>query len=632
MCGIVGVWDTTKQTTRATVQQMSQCMQHRGPDDHGLYVSEGGEVLFAQQRLSLIDLSSAGHQPMHIGKHVMVYNGEVYNYAAIRDELFAEEVTCTGDSDTEVVLRAWLHWGPTALEKFRGMFSFAIWDEELQTLTVCRDRAGVKPLYLYQQDGVLIFGSEIKAILTHPQVVKKIDQDALQLYLQLGYVPAPYSIFSGISKIPPAHYCVFDRIDHSVSTCYWSVDALEPQEMDEEAALSELDQQVRAACELRMIADVPVGVFLSGGIDSSLVTAMLKAQGYANLSTFTIGFAESTHNEAAYARAVAEHLGTEHHELTCTTKDAQAIIPLLPKMFDEPFADASAIPTYLLSQFTKGKVTAALSADGGDELFGGYARYQSGENIFTIFSKLPPGLGPFIWVGVQATRVLVRLRLVDPNRVHKFKKVYWYYRQRRSVVGSYAVQQSYFSDREIKKLLRTPSSTFTSTLFAAVSLQGLRNHMRKLQRIDFHTYLPDDVLVKVDRASMAVSLEGREPLLDHHLIEFAGRIPDALMHKEPGKKYLLRQLLYRYLPQALVDRPKQGFGVPLNNWLKGDLRGLFDEFLEEKTIREQGVFRYETVQKELNDFLAGAQPYNRIWNILMFQMWYKEYLTNDKHE
>lgn len=626
MCGIVGVWDAQKQTTVETVAAMSACLKHRGPDDSGTYFADEYGISLAQQRLSLIDLSAAGHQPMQIGSHVIVYNGEVYNYQAIREELSALGISFTGDSDTEVVLRAWQQWGSDALDKFRGMFAFAIWDTKKQLLTLCRDRAGVKPLYLYHHDGLLIFSSELKAILRHPAVMKEIDQDALQLFLQLGYVPAPHSIFQHIQKILPAHYLTVDASALVTTKRYWQIDHTQNNTLDVETALTELEQRVNDSCRLRMIADVPVGVFLSGGIDSSLVTATLKKQGFDNLATFTIGFAEATHDEAIHARAVATHLGTKHHELTCTSKEAQEIIPELPKIFDEPFADASAIPTYLVSQFAREHVTAALSADGGDELFGGYQRYAYGDTLHRWFKRLPPGLGWFFWMVGKMVTILAIVRLLHPRFIHKFNKIHSFYTNRTDSVGMYATQQSYYTPHEVSRLLKNPTTSFVRQLFARLPGIPSLNYVRTLQKIDFHTYLPDDILVKVDRASMACSLEGREPLLDHTLVEFAATLPDELMHKELGNKYMLRQLLYKYLPQELVDRPKQGFGVPLDDWLRGDLRHLLDEFLDCSDIARQGLFNPAMVEKEKKDFLSGAQPYNRVWNLVVFQMWYKCYL------
>ena len=628
MCGITGVLDKTKATTTEMVVAMSACQAHRGPDDSGVYKDTSAGLHLAHQRLSLIDLSPAGHQPMQIEDDVIVYNGEIYNYQEIRRELQSAGITCTGDSDTEVLLRAWQLWGGACLEKCRGMFAFAIWNTKRQELILCRDRVGVKPLYVYHHQELLIFASELKAILAHPQVVRELDHDALQLFLQLGYVPAPYSIFKHIKKALPGQYTTYTS-DGSVKTKeYWNVESTTLEQTDEATALNTLEEKLISACNLRMIADVPVGVFLSGGIDSSLVTAILAKGGHTNLKTFTIGFQEATHNEATYAHAVAEHLGTEHHELLCTTKEAQDILPKLPEFFDEPFADASAIPTLLLSQFAKGQVTAALSADGGDELFGGYTRYQSSHNLMQKFQKLPPGIGWLIHLGTQAAALLVYLKLVHPNRVHKFKKAQLYYAHRHDLAANYATQNSYYTEKELMQLLCKPTGTFVASIYRAISLSNITNHLRKLQRIDFHTYLPDDILVKVDRASMAVSLEGREPLLDHQLIEYASSLPDELMHKEVGNKYLLRQLLYRYIPKELVDRPKQGFGVPLNDWLKGDLRWVIDQYLDQALIKEQGIFNPAMVDKEKQDFLTGAQPYNRIWNIVVFQMCYNKYLSS----
>lgn len=634
MCGIIGVIDKNNSTTAEVVEFMSACLQHRGPDDNGLFHDNKSGVHLAQQRLSLIDLSPAGHQPMQIGDDILVYNGEIYNYQDIRLELAAAGVTCTGDSDTEVLLRAWQKWGSDCLKKCRGMFAFAIYNSVQQELVLCRDRAGVKPLYIYEEAELFIFASELKSILAHPQVTRTLNHDALQLFLQLGYVPAPYSIFNNITKLLPGHYLTRDKTGNKTLVQYWSIDDVVPDAnktaQTEEQVLKDLEKHVDEACRLRMIADVPVGVFLSGGIDSSLVTASLKKQGFANLKTFTIGFQETAHNEAIYAKAVAEHLGTEHRELLCTTKEAQDIIPKLPEFYDEPFADASAIPTYLISQFAKQHVTAALSADGGDELFGGYTRYQSSYNVMQKFQKLPLGIGWLIALAARGSALFAKLKLVHPDRVYKFKKTYLYYKHRYDLPANYATLNSCYTDAEIRRLLIKPATTFTKSIYRAISLTGLTNHLRKLQRIDFNTYLPDDILVKVDRASMAVSLEGREPLLDHHLVEYAVSLPDELMHKEVGNKYLLRQLLYKYIPQDLVDRPKQGFGIPLDDWLRGDLAYLIDTYLNKEALSKHCLFDYKEVHRIVKAFLAGNDTYKKTWHLIVFQIWYHEVIENTR--
>lgn len=629
MCGILGVLDKDKKTTTMQIESMLKCLQHRGPDDKGSFIDTERGVWLGQHRLSLIDLSPAGHQPMTVGSHTIVYNGEVYNYTEIRKELSALGVRCSGDSDTEVVLRAWQQWGGESLKKFRGMFAFAIWDSDTNTLTLCRDRVGVKPLYFYQQDSLIIFASELKAIFAHPRVAREIDNDALQLYLQLGYVPAPYSIFKNISKVLPGHLLTIDNTYNVYSKQYWNFadySGTTKQQVSETDALNELERRITDSATLRMIADVPVGVFLSGGIDSSLVTAVLKKQGFDNLSTFTIGFEESTHNEATHAKKVAEHLRTKHHELFCTTKDAQEIIPQLPTIFDEPFADASAIPTYLLSQFAKQHVTAALSADGGDELFGGYTRYHSVANIQRKFSRLPPGLGWF-WNLISATVPKLSQWGVLPNRTtDKFKRVHLYYKYRHNLPACYAALQSSFTDAEIVRLLQQPQQYFLQHLYHKYHTTKVNHPMRSLQHIDFHSYLPDDVLTKVDRTTMAVSLEGREPLLDQSVIEYSAGLPDTLMHKDPGNKYLLRQLLYKYIPRELVDRPKQGFGVPLNEWLRSDLSWLIDEYLSKAAVEQHGLFSYTQVERIVADFRAGHDTYKKTWHLIVFQMWYQEWM------
>ncbi|MFW0871382.1 MAG: asparagine synthase (glutamine-hydrolyzing) [Patescibacteria group bacterium] len=629
MCGIIGIIDKSRDSNREVLEEMSACIHHRGPDDAGIFIDEDAGVYLAHRRLSLIDLSSAGHQPMQQDNLVISYNGEIYNFQEIRQELAALGVQFVSNSDTEVLLAAWQEWGEDAIAKCRGMFAFIIYNKSTKELYVYRDRLGVKPLYYYYDDTRFICASELGALVQHPAIVREIDTDAVALYLQQGYIPAPYSIYKNIYKLEPGHRLTIDRDAHVSKEQYWQLDDYyqhkSPQsQLSEKELLEELESKISEGCNLRMIADVPVGVFLSGGIDSSLVTALLVKQGYTNLSTFTIGFKEAEFDESVYARDVAEYLGTSHHEYICTTREAQEIVPKLPEIYGEPFADAAAIPTVLLSQYTKQEVTASLSADGGDELFGGYARYRSGQNIYTKFAHLPKGLYPLVLVARGALVGLSRVGILPARYRHKFAKALLFYRARNNLSDTYAVQHSYFSDQEIDRLLVRPANIYTTNIFAQYLTNKVSHLIRRLQHIDIHTYLPDDILAKVDRASMAHSLESREPLLDHQVWEYVAGLSDSQLGYEQNSKHLLREILYKHIPRKLVDRPKQGFGVPLDKWLRGDLRYLLDEYLAQERIEKAGLLDYQAVSREKEQFLAGAQSYNRIWNILVLHMWYEK--------
>ena len=614
MCGIVGVFDTKKRTTLEHLRSMTDSISHRGPDDSGEYVDGSGRLLFGHQRLSIIDLSSSGHQPMSVGRFTITYNGEIYNFKEIKEELKQSGINFKGGSDTEVLLQAWQKWGEASVKKLRGMFAFAIWDAKEEKLFLYRDRMGVKPLYYYLCDGLFIFASEIKAILHHPRVKRELDQDALALFLELGYIPAPHSIFRHIRKLRPAHFLTVDSLLRVEERAYWDINSVASGVGEsEEAVLQNLQKLLVESCNLRMIADVPVGVFLSGGIDSSLVTALLKQGGHDNVSTFTIGFTDHTYDESSYARKIATYLGTRHHELICTPEEAKDIIPQLSHIYDEPFADDSAIPTYLLAKFARKEVTAALSADGGDEVFGGYERYNTTNRLYQKFgrSPLPSALGKLLPASVGGKWRLAADLLSAKN----------------NLPGTYAVLRRYFRDTDIDRLILGASSRRATDLYRELDIRGKeREIIERLERIDSLSYLPDDVLVKVDRATMAVGLEGREPLLDHKLIEYVNGIPYHIKHKIPGQKYLLRQLLYKMLPPELVDRPKKGFGVPLGDWLRSDLKNYLDKYLDPALVRQGGVLSADFVAKEKEKFLSGKSSFNRVWNLVVFQMWYEAWM------
>lgn len=619
MCGIVGMWG--KDGIDIDVfKQMQNTLQHRGPDDDGLFLDERANLALGHQRLAIIDTSAGGHQPMVHGNLVATYNGEIYNFQEIRSELERTGVRFTTGSDTEVLLAAFQQWGKASLHRFRGMFAFAIWNKKNRKLTLCRDRAGVKPLYFYHDNGLFIFASEIRGIIKHPHVKKEINPEALAMFLQRGYVPAPASIFKGVYKLEAACILEIDASGNMEKEYYWDIADIfkrgRAREMyDEEVTAKELERVLAGAFNLRMVSDVPVGIFLSGGIDSSLVAALLQRNTEKRINTFTIGFEEDSHNEAHHAKRVADHIGTNHHELYLTADRAKDIIPVLPRIFDEPFGDPSAIPAHLVSKFAREEIKVALSADGGDELFGGYRRYRRVEKSYEKTAKLDTQL---------PVRALSRIEkstwgssLLDQSFKGRL------FRARGDIAATYANFKNAFTATEINSLLArsmggTSSIGHHFTDFA--DIQGLAI-VSQLQIIDFKTYLPDDVLTKVDRASMSVGLESREPFLDPEIMECAGVIPDEFKHKDGKNKYILRKILYKHVPEELVDRPKKGFGVPIGQWLKSDLSYLLDEYLNKDRICREGIFNAAFVDREKREFLSGKRHYKRIWNLLMFQIW-----------
>ncbi len=634
MCGIVGVLDSSKKTIATDVAAMTETLSHRGPDDTGNWEQEDAGVFFGFRRLAFFDLTSAGHQPMRFDGLTLIFNGELYNHEEVRRELEALGHSFKGSSDTETLLHAWRVWGSDAIHRFRGMFAFVLHDERTGELNVCRDRFGVKPLYYYQKDGLFACASEIKALLKHPRIgaERAIDADALALFLQLAYIPAPWSIFKDIHKLEPAHLLTVYPDGRTEKTRYWDMNDhyINDASRTKEEIVDQLEVVCKEAFSLRMLADRPVGMFLSGGVDSSVVVGTLAHSGFANLETFTIGFEEEDHDEAVHAANVAEYLKTNHHERRCTAEEAKAIIPLLPELYDEPFGDASAIPTYLVSQFAREKVVASLSADGGDELFGGYSSYQSTMSFLRLAERFSfPGMELLLRTGLPFIRIAAALRLVPGVWVHKFEKASELYPLRHDVPRLFARMQSHFSDDDVKRLLRAQSSVSAEDVFAARAPRAPIGAHRTLQHLDLNLYMADDILVKVDRATMAHSLEGREPLLDHVLAEFVAGIPEEQLVDSAVGKHLLREVLYRHVPKELVDRPKQGFGAPLNDWLKNDLRHLLDTYLDPERVTREGVLDAAAVMREKEAFLSGRRPYTRVWNLIVFAMWYERWMQED---
>jgi asparagine synthase (glutamine-hydrolysing) len=648
MCGLTGFWQSAGDNEATLCQQITRMMEtlaHRGPDDSGAWVDPDVGLALGFRRLAILDLSPLGHQPMLSpdGRFVIVFNGEIYNYRDLRAELEQQGLAFRGTSDTEVILAGAVRWGAeSVIPRLWGMFALALWDRQERSLLLARDRLGKKPLYYSALNGTYLFGSELKALRAHPAFRADVDRDALSAYLRFGYVPAPYSIYTGVRKLPPGAYALFRPHQAPVLHRYWDARQIAEQGLSQRLTLTDaeavetLDGLLRDATARRMIADVPLGALLSGGVDSSAVVALMQAQSARPVKTFTIGFHVPNYNEAAMARAVAQHLGTEHTELYVTPDKARAVIPRLPALYDEPFADSSQIPTFLVCQLARQSVTVSLSGDGGDELFAGYTRYAWAESIWKWAASLPTfarsglrnviyGLPTHTWDSLYAGVEPVlprRLRQTLPgDKLYKFA----------ALLGSNHPDALY---HRLVSLWKTPDELVIggrepdSILMDVTTRQSFPNFAERMMFWDLVTYLSDDILVKVDRASMGVSLEARAPLLDHRVVEWVWRLPLRLKQRNGQSKWLLRQVLYRYMPRALIERPKMGFGVPIDAWLRSPLREWAEALLDEGRLRREGFFNPAPIRAVWRAHLNGSQnePY-RLWAILMFQAWSEQWRT-----
>jgi len=640
MCGFAGLLtDGQSIDVEAVVSAMTETLRHRGPDDDGVWIDASAGVGLGSRRLAVVDLSPSGHQPMASasGRYVVAYNGEIYNHVALRRDL-ERGFRFRGRSDTEVLLAAIERWGLLgALKRSNGMFAFALWDRQERRLHLVRDRMGEKPLYYGVVGNTLVFASELKALRAHPSFAPEVDREALASFLRYKYVPAPRSIFRGIRKLPPGSLVSLAQGMSNLPEPirYWSFAEVvdrgigEATTVDAPEAGAELDALLRDAVRIRMEADVPLGAFLSGGIDSSTIVALMQAQSADPVRTFTIGFHDATYDEARHAKQVAEHLGTDHTELYVTADEAMAVIPRLPGIYDEPFADSSQIPTFLVSELARRTVTVSLSGDGGDELFGGYNRYVWAPQLWRRFGRFPPvvrrafvaallSIPPRGWDAVgRGLSPLVTARMKQRNQGEKLHKLARSLRSE-DADGMYLSLVSHWQDPS-RLVVGGGSDGRVSTDDDGPGDMELAARMMYLDSV---TYLPDDILTKLDRATMAVSLEGRVPYLDHRVVEFAWRLPLRMKVGEGRGKWILRQVLHRYVPPELVDRPKWGFGVPLGTWLRGPLRDWAESLLNEGRLRREGFLRPEPVRRAWNEHLAGRR--NRqyeLWDVLMFQAW-----------
>ncbi|MBI4706715.1 MAG: asparagine synthase (glutamine-hydrolyzing) [Candidatus Omnitrophica bacterium] len=641
MCGFTGYLSFAAQANANEVlEKMGNAIAHRGPDDSGVWFDADAGIGLSHRRLSILDLSPAGHQPMvsSSGQYVIAFNGEIYNHLEIRKKLADFTPQWRGHSDTETLLASFDAWGIEAtVKKSIGMFAFAVWDRQTRALTLCRDRLGEKPLYYGWQGDTFLFGSELKTLKVHPSFHAEIDRNALALLMRHNCISTPYSIYQDIAKLQPGCLLTVSlnrREPHMMP--YWSgkqvvEDGLtHPFTGNPNEAVDALERLLKDAVAQQMIADVPLGAFLSGGVDSSTIVALMQAQSVRPVKTFTIGFHEEYYNEAEHAKAIARHLGTEHSELYVTPQQTIDVIFRLPTLYDEPFSDSSQIPTFLVSQMTRQHVTVSLSGDAGDELFGGYNNYLLEQRWWDKLSRLPvslrvilsrmiTGVSPQIWNRLLApiqSRLPIGLAQANiGDKLHKGADV--------MIASTSTELYQLLISHWMRPFDLVIGGVESPTVLTNPILQPQTDHfVHQMMALDMLTYLPDDILVKVDRAAMGVSLETRVPLLDHRVVEFAWSLPLNYKLRNGVGKWVLRQVLYKYVPKKLIERPKMGFGVPIDTWLRGPLRNWAEELLSESRLRQEGYFNPLPIRQKWNEHLSGNRNWqHHLWDVLMFQAW-----------
>jgi asparagine synthase (glutamine-hydrolysing) len=656
MCGLTGfLWgrDSKIGSVSSQLKSMTEAIRHRGPDDTGTWVDDKAKVAIGHRRLSILDLSSAGHQPMvsKSKRYVIAFNGEIYNHNELRDQLAklsSYSLDWSGHSDTETLLMCFEVWGvEQTLSKLVGMFAISLYDIEEELFYLIRDRMGEKPLYYGWNNGIFLFGSELKSIKSFSSFSAEVDRNALALFLKYDYIPVPFSIYKGISKLPQGSFLKLkmennqwkqDFVPDSIS--YWSMaEVVDTRKRTHDLvngdkdATEKLDHLLGKSIRQQMISDVPLGAFLSGGVDSSVVVALMQKQAIGKVKTFTIGFNEKQYNEAEYAKAVAHHLGTEHTELYVSPENAMDIIPCLPQIYDEPFADSSQIPTLLVSKMARQHVSVSLSGDGGDEIFGGYNRYLMANRAWKNMEKVPltlrkyfskgiTSISPKIWGGIinGASGVLpTSLKITHPgDKVYKLADML----SSRNIDDVYDGLVSHWKN-PFEIVIGCTSQL--DTINESMKILDFNNPENKMMYLDSITYLPDDILTKVDRAAMGVSLETRAPFLNHNVVEFAWQLPFDMKIRNNEGKWILRQVLDKYVPRKLIDRPKMGFGVPIDSWLRGPLRDWAESLLSESRLRQEGFFHPEPIRKIWNEHLSGHRNWQyHLWSVLMFQAWLED--------
>ena len=644
MCGFAGFLSFNP-SEKQVLALMGAAIKHRGPDDCGVWLDASSGIGVAHQRLSILDLSSSGSQPMHSpsGRYCIVFNGEIYNHLDLRNDL--TQTVWRGTSDTETLLSGFDKWGILAtIQRAVGMFAFAVWDKKTRELTLARDRIGEKPVYYgwhgQDNESSFIFGSELKALRQHPHFEDRIDPNSLSLYLRHSYVPSPYSIYKNTSKLAPGHILrVSLESKQPKLSPYWSavsaieygVDNLSTNSCDD--LVTDLDHLLKTVIKQQMISDVPIGAFLSGGVDSSAIVSLMQTQSDRPVKTFSIGFYEAEYNEAVHAKAVAKHIGTEHTELYLTPGQSMEVIPKLPELYDEPFSDSSQIPTFLVSELAKQYVTVALTGDGGDELFCGYNRYKFTNDLWGKLNHLPMFLRKAASYAINkvSTDRWDQLSKSVPKSLHYNNlgdKLY----KAANVFDAQTIDELYLrlvSNCSNASNLVLQGYEYPTLLTHCRPAFDNLNEIEKMMALDIITYLPDDILVKVDRAAMGVSLETRVPFLDHRVIEFAWTLPMSAKYRENQGKWILRQVLNKYLPKNIIERPKMGFGVPLADWLRGALREWAESLLDENRIRNDGFFNPIPIRQKWSEHLSGQRNWqNHLWDVLMFQAWLDTHHNN----
>ena len=632
MCGITGFIDQQAATSEQVLTRMNEVLYHRGPDGGKTQLLNFKDIQLGMghRRLSIIDLSENGTQPMNYKDLWITFNGEIYNYQEIKNELAELGHSFVSGSDTEMILHAYEAWGEKCLDRFIGMFALVIFDLAKGEFFAARDRAGVKPLFFYQKEGLLMYASELKSFHEHPGFSKKIDLNAVGAYMQFGHVPSPHCIFENCFKLMPGHFLKGSIENGTFETFeYWNVyDQYNQPKLNIpfEEAKQETAKVLKKAFEYRLIADVPVGVFLSGGYDSVSVAGLLQHERTQQLKTFTIAVPDIGLNEAPYAKEIAAHIGTDHTEIECSIDEAKAIIPGLPFHYDEPFGDSSAIPTTLVSLMAKKHVTVALSADGGDEIFAGYNRYDYLMKHGKKIASLPKGIRS-IAAGLMDT--------IPAEKIPVLKNKYNFHNRYEKLKGI-------IRDPSPEKIMLSLSTQFNEERWGSLFTQSLhplhtQYDSKRLQKdfytplsymmaIDYTTYMLDDILQKVDRATMTASLEGREPFMDQHIIEWASRLPDDFKYRNGEKKFILKEIVHDFVPKSMMDRPKMGFAIPVADWLRTDLIDLLEEYISEKRIRDEGIFNWSEIQKLKQGFLNGKKELDvKIWYLLMFEMWMEKW-------
>ncbi|TXC76099.1 asparagine synthase (glutamine-hydrolyzing) [Luteibaculum oceani] len=630
MCGIAGYIDFSKTLGEDHLKPMCDALTHRGPDAEGrtVHLHPNAHIGLGHRRLSILDLSAEGIQPMEKNGISIVFNGEIYNFNEIKTELESYGAKFKSRTDTEVIIEAYREWGMSCLTKFKGMFAFALYDERKEKVYVVRDRVGVKPLFVYHKGQHILFGSELKCFHESPVFEKELDHTALSLFLKLSYIPTPYCIFKHTQKVKPGHILEINLNKQSiVEKKYWDVvDAYNapPLDLSYAEAVDELERLLRKNFMYRMVADVPVGVFLSGGYDSAAVASIIQDQTSSPIKTFTVGFNEVDFDEAKDAEKIAKHIGSEHYTLTCTPENASDIFHKIPQVYDEPFADNSVVPTMLVSKFAKQEVKVALSGDGGDEIFGGYNKFKQALD----FTQRYPHL--------LQTVLGKAMSLIDPESLPILRNTHNFSSRYEKMINIWMSHSPfvalknisyYITDEEVKKILNVPFDSPTTFFDIEGKLAPHNDYLNKLLAIDYKTFLMDNNMVKIDRASMSVGLEGREPFLDQEIIEFAARLPSHYKIRSGYTKSMLKHVTHRYIDPALMDRPKKPFIAPLKEWFKDDMRGLMMDYINKETLDQQEIFNTKEVlamrDKYLQDRGVGHQ---KVWNILLFQLWYKAYM------